>query len=433
MHDLTCAAYDPAETLAGFPTLKTVADAIDRDWFLAAATEAMAAGKTKKATRLGALADAADTVKAADPAALADASALLHKSFSDMYPDLHISPQSGIRPGSYQRPYLAAGHASETASDSSANIPPSAHTPEPEDFKRPLITDGHAADSPANKAAPGEGAMATTSDFRTTTGAARTYYTNAQRDSAKSALQALHDHIAGSFPDLCPMASSKSVMPPDMAAGNTPQPQHPASQGGLPGVGKQSVPLTAPQQTAGPEIQQAIADAIRRHSGRDAGYQVPQPALTRKRLEKAAARMGLDVVERKTIPAVTGTLTPAPGPAGISLDDMKALLAAQITPLTEQYTTQIDDLRKQVDELGSRPDPAMAPVRGQLARTPEQATPVERRSLVDEAADNANKSAAAHETRYRAYVEALTRSPDPGVREAALATMDRLSAGASAG
>jgi hypothetical protein len=41
--------------------------------------------------------------------------------------------------------------------------------------------------------------------------------------------------------------------------------------------------------------------------------------------------------------------------------------------------------------------------------------------------------AASQEAQYRAYVDALAKSPDPGVREAALATLDKLSAGSPAG
>jgi hypothetical protein len=441
MHDLMCAAYDPAETLASFPALKSVADAVDPDWFLAQATEAMGAGNVRKAIRVGQLAEAAAEIKTADPDALADATAALHKSFSDMYPNLHLSPQSGIRPGSYQRPYLTAGHASETgSSNGTTHIPPSAHTPEPEDFKRPLITEGHEADSPANHKAdgpPGEGPMSSTSDFRTTTGAARTYYTNAQRDAARAALQNLHDHIAGAFPDLCAMAASKAVMPSDLGADNTPRPHEPAAQGGIPTVGKQvNIPVGVPDVGAGPEVQEAIAAALRRHTSRTGATPAPagQPVMaTRKQIAKAARRLGLDLVDRQAPQSETGALTPKITPAGISLAEMKALLAEEITPLAERYTTQIQDLRKELDELGARPDPAMAPVRGALAKAPDTAVPVERRSLIDEAADRVTKSAAAHEAHYRSYVEALTRSPDPGVREAAMATMDKLSASSISG
>jgi hypothetical protein len=428
MHDVLCAAYDPAEAIGGYPALKSVSDAVDEPWFATQASGAAAAGKSKKAARLAALVEAAQYIKGADPAAIADGHAFLRKAFTDMYPNLHISPKDGVRPGSYQRPYLTAGHAAEnSAHNGSPSIPPSAHTIAPEDFHRPLITDGHAEESPANKA----GEPSNFANVQPVTSAARTYYSHAQRDAARTALASLHDHIAASFPDLCPMAASKSVMPPQLGAANVPQPATPPAAGGVPGVGKGTevkVDISG-SVVNGAELQQLIKDSIARHAARSTASLapvVPAPVMTRKRLEKAASRMGLMVTDR---PAAQ-----SPAPAGLSAEDMKTLLIEQITPLAQQYETQIDDLRKQVDEIGARPDPALAPVRGALAKVPDGvAVPVERRSLVDEAAETAHKMAASQEAQYRAYVDALAKSPDPGVREAALATLDKLSAGSPAG
>ena len=414
LHDVTCAAYDPAETLAGYPSLKTVAEAVDEPWFADQAAAAAAAGKAEKAARLAGLVAAAQYVKSADPGAVSDGLGLLRKAFTDMYPDLHITPQSGIKPGSYQRPYLSAGHAAETAEQNGgANIPPSSKVPEPEQFHRPLITDGHEADSPANKE----------DNFPVTprTGAARTYYTNQQRDNAKAALQAMHDHIAGAFPDLCPMAASKSVVPPDLGAANVPHPVTVSSQGGIPTVGKAT---TEPAGVSLTEMQGIIADAIRRHNARGGGVPAGPKPMSRKRIEKAAARLGLDIVDRQAMPAAT---TAVPVQPGLTAAELKALLTEQFTPLVEAHETQITELRKQIDEIGARPDPAMAPVRGALARAPMDAVvPVERRSLIDEHADHVRKMADAEQAQYRAYVEALAKSPDPGVREAALATLDKM-------
>ncbi len=183
------------------------------------------------------------------------------------------------------------------------------------------------------------------------------------------------------------------------------------------------------------QLQGIIAESIKRHGERNPAH-VPAlvpvvPQLTRKQLRKAAASMGLAVTEPQ---AVSLNGAGQPSQPGLSAAELKALLTEQFTPLAQQYQNQMDDLRKQVDEIGARPDPAMAPVRGALAKAPaDVATPVERRSLVDEAAETANKMAAAQEAHYRAYVEALAKSPDPGVREAALATLDKLSAGTPAG
>lgn len=418
MHDVLCAAFSPAESLAEYPALKSAADAVDEEWFTTAAQDALTAGKARKASRLTGLLADAQTVRKSDPQAVADAVAHLHKSFTDMYPAAKMSPSEPRKPGSFQRPYLTAGHAAENADhNGGSNIPPSSHTPEPEDFHRPLIEAGHEADSPANKD------MDVRNNAPVRTGAARTFYSNAQREAARVAMQNLHDHVAQAFPDLCPMSSSRSVMPPDNGASNVPQIAKPVAHGGVPGVGK-TTDMTAgmaPGAQTGPELQALIQGSLDRYAARNGAL-----PLTRKQLKKAAAGMGLDVITKTAAPAAP--VEPAVAPAvGLTAAEFKNLLAEQITPLAERYESQITDLRKQLDDIGSQPDPAMAPVRGSLARAPlDKAVPVERRNLVDEAAEVTRKRAADEDAHYREYVSALAKSPDPGVREGAMAVLDKM-------
>ena len=407
MHDALCAAYSGPDVLAEYPSLKSVTDAVDEAWLAGEMSRAAAAGKAKKTARLAALVDAAQALKGMDPAAVEDGRAHLAKSFTDLYPTEHIKPGDARKPGSFQRPYLTAGHAAEDAGhNGGSNIPPAAHTPEPEGFRRPLITTDHEADSPANKEA---GDIRTDAPVRT--GASRVFYSNAQREAARVAMQAIHDHISGNFPDMCPMAASKSVLPPDMGARNIPTVTTPHIDGGVGGAVKTTT--TAPEA----QLSQIIADAIKRHGERaNPGF------MTREQVEKAARDLGLAVV-----PEVTAVAPVAAAPAGLTADQVKAIL----TEHTDPYTSQIDDLRKQLEDLASRPDPAMAPVRGALAKAaPGAGSPVERRSLVDEAAGAAAKAreqAAADEAQhYRFYIETLTKSPDPGTREKALTVLNKL-------
>jgi hypothetical protein len=385
MHDVMCAAYEPSAILATYPSLKSAADAVDEAWFAGLAAEAAAGGKADDAAAFTRLLQTAQAVKGMDPAAVADGHALLHKAFQDMYPSEHIKPGDGIKPGQFHRPYLSGPTASEDARDRGApHIPPTTHTPEPEQFDRPLITDGHEADSPANGPANNRVSPGTPSG-------ARTYYTNASRDQARTALAAMHDHIAASFPDLCPMASSKTVMPPDLGARNVPTPEHPGSMGGISTVGK-----AADAEEVGRQIRKAVKRAAR---------------------EAAAFKTPGDQ------PPVLQPLT-----VGLDAEQIKALLTEQIVPITDKYQAEIDSLRKQLDDLGSQPDPVMAPVRGALTAksTSAAAVPVERRSLIDEAAQKARDRAAAEEMAYRTYVEIQARSADPGTREKALSVLDSL-------
>lgn len=421
MHDALCAAFSGPDVLDAYPALKSVSDAIDAAWLAGQMTAAATAGKAKKTARLAALVDAADRLKGMDPAALDDTRADLHKSFADMYPSEKIKPAMGIRPGTYQRPYLSAGHAAEDAGHNGGDkIPPSAHTPEPEQFRRPLITADHESDSPANKA----GDIRTDAPVRT--GASRVFYSNAQREAARVAMQAIHDHISGNFPDMCPMASSKSVLPPDMGARNVPHPATPHADSGVASV-------KAAEGDVQVQLGQLIADSIRRHGERS------NPAfLTRSDLEQAARAQGLELVKAEnpgcgccpdcTAATATKSEVQLTAPAGLSADAIKALLTETFDP----YASRLAQLQSQLDDVAARPDPAMAPVRGALAKAAPgtTATPVEKRSLVDDAASAARQAAAqaqaAEAAQYRQYIDTLTKSPDPSVRERAITVLNKL-------
>jgi hypothetical protein len=404
MHDALCAAWPGDAVLSDYPSLKSAADAVDADWFTAQAVAATAAGKSD-APMLTTLAECARAVKSMDVAVVADGRADLHKAFSDMYPSERIRPSDPRRPGSFQRPYLSAGHAAEHAGGST-NVPPSTDTPSPDQFRRGYLTEGHAAPSPAdngpnNRAAP-------------VTASARTYYTTSAKEQARVAMQAMHDHIAANHPELCPMAPSKSVMPPDLGAKNVPQPHAPMAMGGVGGVGKGA---------------DASANGALEAQNEQAFGRAKPPKNRKKKLSKSeflsyAQRHGLAVVPADGGPVSVPVPQPSPDPVAV-----KALVAEQLTPLTEHYEQQIAELRRQVDKLGSQPDPAMAPVRGPMARPGATgAAPVEKRSLVDEARERADHMAAAERRDFMAYVEMQSRSPDPKVREKALAIIEKMDA-----
>jgi hypothetical protein len=402
MHDAFCAAWSGDAVLGEYPSLKSVAGAAEPGWFTERAQEAVQAGKAEDAALCTALAETAAAVKGMDAAVAADGRAELHKAFSDMYPSERIRPGDPRRPGSFQRPYLSAGHASQHAGGST-NVPPSTDTPAPEQFHRGYLSEGHADPSPAdngpnNRAAP-------------VTASARTYYTTSAKEQARVAMQAMHDHIAASHPELCPMAPSKSVMPPDLGAKNVPQPKAPMAMGGVGGVGKGA--------------DASANGALEAQNEQAFGQATPPKNRKKKKLSKSeflsyAQRHGLAVV-----PAAEGPVPvpqPAPDPVAV-----KALVAEQLTPLTEHYEQQIAELRRQVDKLGSQPDPAMAPVRGPMARPGATgAAPVEKRSLVDEARERADHMAAAERRDFMAYVEMQSRSPDPKVREKAMAIIEKM-------
>jgi hypothetical protein len=224
----------------------------------------------------------------------------------------------------------------------------------------------------------------------------------------------MHDHIAGSFPELCPMAASKSELPPDMGAKNVPQPVTPASQGGVIKTDGDAATATVASGESIVPLQVTGTLGYTASNYGDGGFLVTE-ARIRKMIRKAL---------REQPPAT------APQAPPLDTEALRTLLSEQIASLTQKYDTQLAEIRKDLGELGSQPDPALAPLRGAVAR-PVAAVPVERRNLVDEMQAEAMRKEAAERTAYRQYVEALAHSPDPGTREKALAVIEKMSAAAA--
>jgi hypothetical protein len=163
------------------------------------------------------------------------------------------SPTDPLPPPSrFKRPFIQAGHYRQQASTTNPSKPSANRVPEPEDFHRGYLTEGHAADSPANKGIDPalEESLAKTLALALGLGeaearaqiaelaskaqdparpgpnrSARTYYTNAAKEQARNALQAIHDHLTRIFPDLCPMENpAGDDQPAEVKADSVPQP-----------------------------------------------------------------------------------------------------------------------------------------------------------------------------------------------------------------
>lgn len=368
-HDAFCAAYAAKDVLDEYPALTSVGDAAEGmgGWFSGLAAKAAEAGDTTETADLAALVKAAEAVRSYDPAAVEDGRALLHKSFQQMYPTEHISPKDAPKPGSYTRPYLSSSHAAESAGDWTVNIPESTRTPSAEDHQRGYLTAGHASPSPSDHGPNNPQGHDV-----------RQYYTTSQKDMAMAAMRSMHDHISATFAGCCPMAPSTAVMPPGMGAAHAPGTMAPPSQGGL-NVGKEAAVFDE-------DALRAAADAVAR---------------------KAA---------KKARKAVLAAAAPAVDPAVI-----QNMVAEQLDALTGPLNDQIATLRKELDELGKQPDPAMAPVRGQMARRPagDAAAPVEKRSLIEEARERQTAKAVDEHANYLAYLRMQAENHDPKVRERA--------------
>lgn len=355
MHDALCAAFHQDAVTDAYPAVKSVADAVDTDWWQAQVADTAAKGELDLVGALVDCARAATALKASDPAILADARAELHKSFVDLHGE--SATPGNVTPGQFQRPYLSAGHAPLTArAGQTPRVPPGTHTPDPDQFDRGLITSGHQDASPGSS---GDNNPTST----VATGAARRFYTNASRDAARQAMQVMHDHISQTFPDLCPMAASKTVLPPDMGDSNRPRPVQP-----------HAVPKAPGEKTAKVKVH-----------------------------KKAKA--------------------PKTSAPALDADLIKTIVAETTAAITANYETQITALKAEIDALGRQPDPTQAPVRGVVRKAAALApAPVEQASTA-EAQDTAAK---AQHAAYREHLLKLAHSPDPATRMRAEAVLEQL-------
>ena len=374
-HDATCAAYSGHLVLEEYPSLKGFADAIDAETWRQAASDILSGGNMADAQAALATASAASTLKTMDADAVMDARAALHKSFTDMYPDVHLSPGQ-ITASQFNRPYISAGHAPLSAV--SPGSQPAGHTPPPppsaDQFDRGPLTAGHQSPSP------GDGGNR---PFPTGMMSPTHMSVSAPKSMALQAMATIHDTITGMHPELCPMGTQVAAA------------------------------------TKNPAGHSPIADQIRRHQQRQTSQAGPQ------QITKSAEPV-VPVIrknkKKKNKAAKAGLIS------SIVSEAVTKALAAQQNTYTEHATMlnkQIGDLRAEVDYLGSMPDPNAAALRSATSYAPDSeyassgAVPVDRRSLVDEAA-----------TKVRAeklhFLKGLANSGDPTIREGAHKQIEKL-------
>ena len=351
MHDLLCPAYDPATARkchphAGLPL-------IDEAAWQAKALEVAASAPLEQAREAALLWQHARTVRALPADLAGEIAGEAHKAFRDANPGPGRAPVPGEIPAArYARPYLTAGHAAPSPGhDSPHTAPVQPGHISAADFQRGNIQEGHAAGSPGNPAQRPAPVPAPEIPGVPT----RVYYTNVQRDNARQAMTAMHDHIARTFPDVCPMAAP--------------------GQMGEPGEGARPVPAGA----GGP----VPHDTAAKHDG-EPHSTAAADRVTRleRRLRKARKAAGYDVTAAN-IPGEAVTLKAAAGPDLVkAVSDAVADLHAELASTRERITQQGDliagqakILKKQakaIDVIASQPDPAVTAYRGvALAGSPK--------------------------------------------------------------
>jgi hypothetical protein len=406
LHALTCPAFKAADVAEAFPRASFAG--IDlAEWQAGALTKAASAplDQAEKALEIW---RAAAALKTCDPYLIADLRGEAHKMFTDANPGPGTFPTpSQLAPARFNRPYLTAGHAAPSPDHegpNSAKIPPEGGIVS-EDYTRGYLTEGHAADAPENMHPAGPmPPPSRTGD--PTSGPARQYYTNAARDGARHALQIMHDHIAFSHPDICPMHGGD-----DIARHPVPTPQGVPQQ--PPAPGKKKKDKAAARKAARAKARKAA----RRTRVREIrlGRQVIKGKIS---AEDAMARLGRTPPVTKA--AVTAPEVPE-APAAPALDGktIAKAVAKAVKPLHREIAGQdkaIRRLRKETERIAAQPDTTGAPFRGSALT--KQASPVPAGPVT--VADTVEHAKAA---RIKLLEDQWRNDPHPALRESAYAAL----------
>jgi hypothetical protein len=153
-HDYTCSAYKLEDVDEAYPTTEKNASALGPDTtdalvaLLAAETDPHNISCLGKA--IGALGEFLTAASASGPefeatleAARGDMNAAFKAINADVSTGDYPKPSEDITPGAYKRPYISAGHASESGSAKAPRIPTTTHPVRATDFTRGPLTDGH--------------------------------------------------------------------------------------------------------------------------------------------------------------------------------------------------------------------------------------------------------------------------------------------------
>lgn len=205
LHDMLCPGFHPSEVSKCYPNQSLAGISVE-DWQEKALIAATSAPLSEAAAATTMWQNAV-TIKGTEPEVLMEIMAEAHKSFQDANPGPGTFPTpSELSATRFRRGYISAGHANPGTSYGGPNthsIP--SGTISADQFSGGYQSAGRAQDSPSNKADNPVPAPVPAGEPN------RVYYRNTQRDHAKNAMQAMHDHIASTFPDLCPMGGGNGV------------------------------------------------------------------------------------------------------------------------------------------------------------------------------------------------------------------------------
>ena len=406
LHDLLCPAYAGASVKAAWPGADL--SLVDEQGWQAKAFEAATGaplGEFQQAAEKASQVWTAARILKSVPADLyEEIMDEAHKAFRDANPGPGSAPQPGeMSAQRYNRPYVTAGHAAPSPDHDGPNSSPI----HPEhisasDFSRGLITDGHAADSPENDSprpmpVPAPEVPGVPS---------RVFYTNTQRQNAAQAMRQMHDHIAQTFPDLCPMhGPGRMGEPPSharpVAAGVGGPVPHGASKADEPAVAKTAA------KAAKKARKRIVNDAIKGVISIDAAR--AQLGLKPWNLPET----GEGGAVKAAVPSGPAPLAPAMAKA-IDPDAIEVAITKATAPLLEKMAAQEAALAEQermLHAIAYQPDPAVTAYRG-AAIAKSSAAPAGPLTVPQRAEH-------AQDTAYRAMYDQWRNTSDPDQRERA--------------
>ena len=227
----------------------------------------------------------------------------------------------------------------------------------------------------------------------------RVFYTNTQRQNAAQAMRAMHDHIAMTFPDLCPMhGPGRMGEPPSHARPVA------AGVGGPVPHGAMKADEPVPDEAA----LKAAAKAEKKARKRAAlAALINKDVWTREEAEAWFAK-NFGASPGGVTKAVAGELvTLEAAQPSVTPDVIKSAVAEATAPLLQRLEKQ----EQMLDAIASQPDPAVTAYRG-AAIAKSSAAPAGPLNVQQRAEH-------AQDTVYRAMYDQWRGSPDPDLRERA--------------
>lgn len=398
LHDALCPAYDPADVAKCYP--RQDFSVIDEYAWQAKALDIAATAPLEQAAKAMDLWQHAKTLKALPAGVAADLAAEAHKAFRDANPGPATAPSPmEVTADRFRRPLIEAGHAAPSPGQDPPHTSPVHPEPQSADlYTRGPLTDGHAADSPGNDrdrpapipapAVPGV--------------PSRVYYSNTQRDNARQAMAAMHDHIAATFPDLCPMHGPGHMgEPPSHARPVAPGVGGPVPHRGKAASGKKT--KTASGKAKVSKADKAAARAAKLH--RQLIKSLKASGLTSGGTVKGTFS-GYAPLHGAAEP-VTAPVWHAADAAAIDPEVIKSAVADTMAPLR----AELAELRRVADAIADQPDPRVTAYRGPVLNktSAAPAAPLDPRGYEDRVRANVLH------TMYDQY----RNSADPTLREEA--------------